>query len=586
MRARAGIGVAVVAALILSGCSAAEPVDDESSWTGLVGQGQVSASVGDAIVIFPAGVAPAGTGAKVVRKPATAPDEGLVALSDTIDISLEGGLQPAQPVSIVLPVQLPASLSTKEVTDMWLFVASKRSDGQEDYASGTYDPAAKAYTVNVKHFSDFKVLGIDVGAALDEVRTSIMQGLGLEYPAPDCVGKSATVNDVKYEAVSPPGAHLCLSASNGTLVVEAYPAVAMPYLLTPKPKVDGTTAATETSLSTASLIAFARALRLIGTHSTTGVFPGAKATYRFTGQPAAVSLKLEQYPVLLLMVILAKTLDTLGLATIDKLEDLQCLSDVASTNTAVNKGINGESVGAFARSFFSCAGTLSDLSPLGRFLIAAIGTAPALLVTAIVGIINEFTGLATQRVDLTVTSLRPTSSYLLNSELSAHVCWTGKVGWDHATPIQLKDGQGTAFAPDGSFGGASVIGTKVVGWADLDGDGRQEVVLALECAGSPPEQCCAGRQSTATTVVAFAVNGRKLTKAAPSLMGGQSGPGDKYGPADREISSAKLSGSTVVTKEYIVYPEGYTAQQVGGDPYATVTVKYTLRNGAWAASRP
>lgn len=55
---------------------------------------------------------------------------------------------------------------------------------------------------------------------------------------------------------------------------------------------------------------------MIGTHSTTGVFPGAKATYRFTGQPAAVSLKLEQYPVLLLMVILAKTLDTLRLISV------------------------------------------------------------------------------------------------------------------------------------------------------------------------------------------------------------------------------------------------------------------------------
>ena len=189
------------------------------------------------------------------------------------------------------------------------------------------------------------------------------QGIGLEFPAPDCVGKPVTINGTKFEVVSPAGAHLCVGEDRGSVVVSAYPAVAMPYLMTSVPKVDGMTTQTEITLSTSALIAFAGTLGLLGKNSKTGVFPGAKASYTFKGTPGSIAFNLEQYPVLLLMVILAKTLDTLGIATIDRLDDLQCLVDVAGTESALRDRIDGEGVGSFARSFFSCAGTVAGPQP-------------------------------------------------------------------------------------------------------------------------------------------------------------------------------------------------------------------------------
>lgn len=587
MRPRALTILMVVLSLLLSSCALFEQVDG-STWKGRVGQGEVTARVREAVVIFPDGVAPAGTGATVRLKRSAEAPAGTVSLSDVVEVSLDGGMQPSVPVTISVPVNADAAGAAQVAERYWLFLSSVGADGAESFVPGAYDASSGTFSVTVGHFSDFRVLGIDVGAALDEVRTAIMQGIGLEYPSPDCVGKPATVDGTKYEVVSAPGAHLCVEAGQGAVVVNAYPAIAMPYVITPSPRVDGATSATDATVGAAGVIAFANALGFIGTHSKAGVFPGGKASYTFKGAPQSIRFDLEQYPALLLMVILAKTLDTLGITAIDRLDDLQCLGDVAETNTQLTDGLNGESVGAFVKSFFSCAGTVADLNPLGRFLIAAVGTAPALLVTSIVGIINEFTGQARQHVELTVTPpKRLTDQQVLNSRLPANVCRTGDIGWEHASPIQLSDGKGVAKAADGSFGGAAVLESKVVGRADLDGNGQEEIVLSLMCTGSPPENCCAGRSSISTTVAVFAAgSGQPLRQVATSLMGGATPPGDEFGPAQRQIWSVSLQGTTIVTSESIIYWEGYTPAQVGGDPSKPVAVEYKLSRSAWVASRP
>lgn len=590
MRMRLLTTILVVVSLLLSSCALINSYD-RTAWRGTVGQGEVHAQVGEAMVVFPDGVAPAGTNATVRLKAAShAPDTGVTAMSEVVEVTLDGGLQPMVPVTVNIPVRPDGVTASTVADEYWLFVSSVEADGTESFVAGAFDATTNSYSVTVEHFSDFKVLGVDVGAALDEVRTAIMQGIGLEHSAPACVGKPATVQGTKYEVVSAPGAHLCVEEKQGSVLVSAYPAVAMPYLITTKPRVDGATAPTEVTVGAVSVIAFAKALGFIGEGSNTGVFPGAKASYLFKGAPPSIQLDLEQYPVLLLMVILAKTLDTLGITSIDELDGLQCLADVAETNSALNKGVTGEGVGAFVRSFFSCAGTVAELTPLGKFLIAAVGTAPALLVTSVVGIINEVTGQATQHVDVTVTpplAGRMTDQELMGAELPPNVCWTGEAGWEHANSIRLRGGQGVARAADGSFGGASILETKVVGRADLDGDGRQEIVLSLLCTGSQPENCCAGRTSVMPAVGVFTIqNGQTLTKRAPTLMGGASAPGDKFGPAHRHITSVSLRGETIVTSEAIVYPENYTADQVGGDPFLPVTVEYRLNRGTWTASRP
>lgn len=208
---------------------------DGSTWRGRVGQGEVTARVGEAVVVFPEGVAPAGTGATVRLKPSSSAPSGTVSLSEVVEVSLDGGRQPSRPVTITVPVKADAVGAAEVAERYWLFVSSVGADGAESFASGVLDASGETFSVAVDHFSDFKVLGIDVGAVLDDVRTAIMQGIGLEYPSPDCVDKPATVDGTKYEVVSVPGAYLCVAASQGSVIVSAYPAIAMPYAVTTSP---------------------------------------------------------------------------------------------------------------------------------------------------------------------------------------------------------------------------------------------------------------------------------------------------------------------------------------------------------------
>lgn len=234
---------------------------------------------------------------------------------------------------------------------------------------------------------------------------------------------------------------------------------------------------------------------------------------------------------------------------------------------------------------------------VGKAIVKGVLSGPSSLIVSAL----EWTNLVNQQVPsvrkilegeqkllVKTTHVEMTDQELMRAELPPDVCWTGTEGWEHASPIRLSGGKGVAREADGSFGGASVLETRVVGRADLDGDGTEEVVLSLQCTGSPPEQCCAGRTSLMSAIAVFTVEGGlDLTKRAPTLMGGATGPGDEFGPATRRIASASLRGSRIVTHEDIVYPEQYTADQVGGDPYRSTTVEYKLnRGGTWTVSRP
>ena len=588
MRLRAITITFMVLSLLISSCSQ-KPSSDESEWHGTVGEGEVRAELGSVSVVFPDGVAPAGTDAtvRILEPDAEVTAENTTSMSDAVEVILEDDLQPQVPVTINIPVTTSAaSLST--IAESYLLLGSSTSaDHSEGFFTGTLDPKSGTFSMTVDHLSKFKILGVDLDKILGEVRTSIMQGIGLEFPAPGCVGASAEISGTTYEADSSDTAYICLEGDGDSLVVSVYPAIAMPYLVSSSPETTGVTAASEVGIGTAGIIAFARQLDLIDSQNKTGLFPGAKATYTFDGTPESVNLNLDQYPVLLLMSILATTLDVLGVTAIDALDGLQCLADVAESNSRLNDGMTGEYVGAFTKSFFSCAGTVGNLSPFGTVLLAILGSAPAFLVTSVVGIVNEFSGQAHQEIDLIVTPPEPEESEslqgsdFLNATLPPNVCTTSRGGWPHSSSIQLVDGQGSARTASGAFDGAGVIKSAVLGEADIDGDGKLEVIMSMWCAGSEPENCCAGRSSVAQTIAAFSTGDAPVLKqVGSSLMGGQSGP------ADRQISSAELSGNTVITSEYIVYPEMYTSGEVGGDPDQKVSVEYTFSGGDWVASLP
>lgn len=586
MRTRILIIMVTVLSLVVSACSLPDSLG-RTEWSGRVGEEAQRVEVAGAVVTFPQGVAPAGTTAtvKVTSAAEDAPPNAAV-LSSAIEITLGGDLQPSAPVQVMIHLNENAPSPTTIAEEYWLFGSATSSDGTEAFVTGAYDQGTNTFTFAADHFTSFRVLGVDVGRVMGEVHTAIMQGLGLELPAPECRDNSVEVAGSKYEVVSYPEAHLCLGNEDGNLVVTAYPALGMPYVVTSTPRGAATSRATEVNIGTAGIIAFAEALGLTGLDGAAGLFPGARASFTLDGAPAAVRLDFHQEPGLLLMMILARTLDVFGVTTVEVLQNLQCLADVVESSSALHGGLSGEAVGSFAKAFFNCAESVADLTPWGKFLLTVVGTAPALLVTAVIGMVNELTGQGSRSVDLLVTPpTRPSNHSLLNSPLPGDVCWSGEGGWLSEEPIQLVDGSGAAYQADGEFAGVGIIGTEILGLVDLNSDGTDEIVLALRCAGSPPETCCAGRSSMMLAVAVLTVAGdNRLTKFAPTLMGGASEPGDQYGPASRQITDVQLRGETVVTSESIIYADHYTADQVGGDPYALVTVEYRLTGDGWVAS--
>ena len=139
MRVPAWAVVVTVMSLLLSSCTLPNVVNP-TGWSGRVGQGEVRAQAGAASVVFPDGVTPAGTGATVKVKQASgdAPS-GTAFASDTLEVLLDGGVQPSVPVTITLPVKVGDMDAARLAENYLLFVSSVGADGTESFIEGTFD---------------------------------------------------------------------------------------------------------------------------------------------------------------------------------------------------------------------------------------------------------------------------------------------------------------------------------------------------------------------------------------------------------------------------------------------------------------
>ena len=394
----------VVGVLAASSCTFLGNADAREA---LIRDGGTTIEFHGIVVSLPDGVAPVGTKVSVRREAQKGTSAEAVAVSDGVVIELEGGLQPAEPLTLVFPVSQNEVPDADDMPEL-LVVRSTSGDGQVDLHAGTYDEKAGTYTVDVDHLSGFQVFGIDLGAVLQEVRTGVMQGLGLEFPAPDCVGEAVTIDDVTYRVESPPQSWICLEAKADALVVKAYPNSAIPFVVGSWPSAEVRTSPTEVQLATSALVVLAKHLGF--TDSTqAAVMPGTMAELRFSSAPESVTVTFEQYPALLLVAILITTVDTildvLGVQTFirDVPEALQCFAaaaDVADRGVA----LNGESAGGITRAFFDCAGPMlgDALSAKGAIILTSRGAAPGFLIASVLGIVDVLTGQARVRLPLDV----------------------------------------------------------------------------------------------------------------------------------------------------------------------------------------
>lgn len=149
---------------------------------------------------------------------------------------------------------------------------------------------------------------------------------------------------------------------------------------------------------------------------------------------------------------------------------------------------------------------------------------------------------------------------MMNARLPAGSCNSpdGESWWSDK-PIQLVDGSGNSdpYDPARGYSGVGVMSTAVVGYADLDRDGTTDVLLAVDCAGSPVETCCAGRASLVTVALPVRLAGSDLELIGRPIWG------EAIGDAESQITGVTLVGTSIHTTESVIYPEtdGYFADE-------------------------
>lgn len=398
-----------------SSTAAAETVEPDSV-VGRIESGGSTLTLGGIEVTLPEDVAAVGTEVRLSLEEQTGVGDAAIAVSDGISIELGDGQQPSAPITLAFPIDADATDTGGSAANV--FVRST-SGGEVDLHQGTYDPAAGNYTVEVDHLSLFQAWTFDLNKLFAEVRTAVLQGMGLEFPRPDCVGQAVEVGGKTYSLIQPPQSWVCLEGESTGLVARVYPNSGIPFVIESTGSAQAVTVPSDLTITGSSLVVIANALGFIDGNRA-AVMPGTTAEMRFTGAPGSATLTLQQFPALLLMSILATTIDTalnvLGISFVltDSLEGLDCLADVADI-AGPGMGLNGETVGGIAAAFFDCVGPMMGeaLGAKGAIILAIVGAAPGFLVSSVLGIINELTGLDKATVSLDVAMPAVPSEWLL-----------------------------------------------------------------------------------------------------------------------------------------------------------------------------
>ncbi|WP_307101497.1 hypothetical protein [Arthrobacter globiformis] len=381
-----------------------------------VGENGADLTVDGVRIQVPAGAAPVGTKVEASfedRDPTGATDASFKTLAKAFKIKLGDGLQPSKPLTITVPVDRSRLVSERPndtPTTLALMVQSEGSSAP-DLVRAVWNPGAGTLTAQVPHLSFVWPVQLDLKALMNKVRDAVLQSLGIEYPKPDCEGKTATVSGTTYSAISQAQAWICVSAIDGNLTVDATPNSPLPFLVSSTPASTARNV-TEVSASTAFTVALGRNLGFTK-GSQAFMLPGADARFTFTAPAGDVKLRFRQYPAMLLVSILAKTLDValkpLGKAVqLDKIDDLDCLQNVFGTSQTGT--LSSSQTAGVVKSFFVCAGSVLELTLAQEVVMAILGSGPQLLVASATGVVNEFTGLGDFTATITATGPKPSAT--------------------------------------------------------------------------------------------------------------------------------------------------------------------------------
>lgn len=386
----------VVLSLLLTSCDLFASKNNAGAE---VGENGATLTVDGVKVVVPPAAVPVGT--KLVasyedRTPVGLEDTNLKTLAKAFKIELGDNLQPTKPLTVTIPVDrslLVPELPEDTMTTVAMLIESEGST-TPDLVPAVWDPGAGSLTAEVPHLSWVIPVQLDLSKVMRSVRDAVLQGLGIEYAKPECADQPITVAGRTYSAISPAQAWLCVGESGGALTVTAAPNSPIPFMVTSNPA-GGATNKTEVSAATAFSVAFARSLGFTSDGKAI-MMPGADAQFTIKGAPDEVTLNFEQYPAMLLLSILFKTLDVtvgrMGNAIhLDKVADAGCMQDILNTSQA-GSALSPAVAGGVVKSFFGCAGSVLELSLPAQVVLTILSAGPQFLIASALGIINELTG--------------------------------------------------------------------------------------------------------------------------------------------------------------------------------------------------
>lgn len=317
-----------IVCLVLSGCIWQES-ESEANEVGADGGSVTSSGV---TITFPRGAVPEGTVVEASfderAQPELDPDQGVRLLTDAFSITLEDGIQPDAPLTVEIPID-PANFTPESQPEHTLaLLIQSEGSATPDLVPAQWNEAETSLIADVPHLSWIWPIQIDFGAITRSVRDTVLQSFRIEHPEPECVGDSPTVGQTSYTVVSPAQSWVCVLEEDGALTVEASPNSPIPFLVGSAPSAT-TSMPTEVSLASAISVAVANSLRLFDAGEAI-VMPGTTAKFSFDGEPDAVTLSFEQYPVMLLLSILATTFDTIlgawgQVPALDRIGDAECI---------------------------------------------------------------------------------------------------------------------------------------------------------------------------------------------------------------------------------------------------------------------
>lgn len=360
-------------------------------------------SVDGVTVTVPPGSAPNGSKLSLdlvdEAMPHTGPTTGVHAVSrQGIEIELDAGsTQPTKPIRLTQTLDPAAAVRSdgKVVDDSFLLII-RSADGRLDAVEADWDEKASRVSALLPHLSVGWFAQLDVGKLMSEVRQSILQSLNLEYPEPACVGDSVSLPGGTYSAVQPSQAWVCLRRSDDGLLVRVEPNSALPFKIRTRPASRGWQTA-EVAAGSALLAA------LLGRSEDRYTAAGVGAEFQFTGSPT-VRMEFRQDPPIQLVQILVKVVEVVvgPIKALKKLGELECFGGVLS---AAGSASAASQVAATVKAFFPCVASAIDLTPPAAIILAILGSGPQLLVSSVVGILNELAGTAHFAVDLAPESV-------------------------------------------------------------------------------------------------------------------------------------------------------------------------------------